>query len=49
MRMNLLSIGNLSTYMKNVKLQTQWDLKQQTGNYAAKGKNLDEWLDSSLK
>ena len=49
MRMNLLSIGNLSTYMKNVKLQTQWDLKQQTGNYTAKGKNLDEWLDSSLK
>ncbi|MGI6255474.1 MAG: hypothetical protein ACOYJZ_07545 [Acutalibacter sp.] len=47
--MDLLSIGNLSTYMKNVKLQTQWDLKQRTGNYTAKGKSLDEWLDSSLK
>ncbi len=47
--MNLMSIGNLSTYMKTVKLQTQWDLKQQTGSYAAKGKSLDEWLDSSMK
>lgn len=47
--MDLLSIGSLNTYLKNFKLQTQWAMKQQTGNYSAKGKTLDEWLDSTMK
>ena len=47
--MDWMSVGNLNTALKNLKLQTQWDLKQQTGNYTAKGKSLDQWLDSSLK
>lgn len=45
--MDLLSIGNLGGYIKNLKLQSQWTLKQQTGDYTAKGKSLEDWLDSS--
>ena len=45
--MNLLSIGNLNSYIKNLKLQSQWTLKQQTGQYDAKGKSLEDWLDGS--
>ena len=45
--MDLLSIGNLNSYIKNLKLQSQWTLKQQTGQYDAKGKSLEDWLDGS--
>ncbi len=47
--MDLLSIGNMNRYIKNLKLQSQWTLKQQTGNYNAKGDSLEDWLDSSLR
>ena len=46
--MDLMSIGSLNSYLKNLKLQSQWTLKQQSGDYGAKGKSLEEWLDSSL-
>ena len=46
--MDLLSVGNLNHYIKTLKFQTQWTLKQQSGNYEAKGGSLEEWLDSSL-
>lgn len=47
--MDFSGIGNFNTYLKNLKMQTQWNLKQQTGNYSAKGKSLDQWLDSPMK
>lgn len=43
--MDFWSVGNLNCYVKNLKLQTQWTLKQQTGNYDTKGDTLEEWLD----
>ena len=46
--MDLMSIGSLNSYLKNLKLQSQWTLKQQSGDYGAKGKSLEEWLDGSL-
>lgn len=45
--MNLFGVGNLNHYIKNLKLQTQWILKQQTGSYDVRGGSLEEWLDSS--
>lgn len=42
--MDLMSIQNLNGYIKNLKLQSQWSLKQQTGQYNAKGTTLEEWL-----
>ena len=42
-------IGNLNTHLKNLKMQTQWDLKRETGNYSAKGGTLDQWLDDPMK
>ena len=45
--MDLLSVGNLNTHLKNLKLQTQWMLKQKSGNDTAKGKSLEEWLDGT--
>lgn len=45
--MDLLTIGNLNSYVKNLELQTSWDLKQQSGDYTAKKRSLDEWLDST--
>lgn len=47
--MDFFSIGNLNGYVKNWKLQAQWNLKQQTGNYSAKGKTLEEWLEAPLQ
>ena len=45
--MDMLSVGSLNQYIKGLKLQTQWTLKQQTGNYGAKGGSMEEWLDGS--
>ncbi len=45
--MDLLAIGNLGGYIKNLKLQSQWMLKQQQGAYNAKGKSLEDWLDGT--
>lgn len=47
--MDFSGIGNVNAYLKNLKMQTQWNLKQQTGNYSAKGKSLDQWLESPMK
>ena len=34
---DFMSIQNLNSYIKNLKLQSQWSMKQQTGQYNAKG------------
>ena len=44
--MDLLSVGNLNRHMKQMKLQTQWKLKQESGSYTAKGTSLEEWLNN---
>lgn len=45
--MELLTITNLNSYIKGLERKTAWDLKQQTGDYTAKGLSLDEWLSNS--
>ncbi len=45
--MDFSTITNLNAYVKDLKLKTNWDLKQQKGLVTAKGLTLDEWLDSS--
>lgn len=45
--MDFVSIQNLNGYIKNLKLQSQWSLKQQTGQYNAKGATLEDWLGDS--
>ena len=48
--MDFMSIQNLNSYIKNLKLQSQWSMKQQTGQYNAKGTTLEDWLgDSQLQ
>ena len=47
--MDFMSIQNLNGYIKNLKLQSQWSLKQQTGQYNAKGTTLEEWLGDSQR
>jgi hypothetical protein len=42
--MDITQIGSLNTYLKQTKLETQWNLKKETGNYSAHTKSLDEWL-----
>jgi hypothetical protein len=42
--MDITQIGSLNTYLKQTKLETQWNLKKETGNYSAHSKSLDEWL-----
>ena len=39
----MLMIGSLNTYTKNLKLQSQWELKQRSGDYSGH-KTLEEWL-----
>lgn len=41
-------MGTIDTYTKTMKLQTQWDLKKQSGNVTSRQKSLDEWLQSDL-
>lgn len=45
--MDFATITNLNAYVKGLKLQTTWELKQQSGDYTAKGRSLDEWLDNT--
>lgn len=47
--MDFSMIGNMNTYLKSMKMQMQWDLKRQSGDYSAKEKDLDQWLDSPMK
>lgn len=47
--MDFMSIQNLNSYIKNLKLQSQWSLKQQTGQYNDKGTTLEEWLGDSQR
>lgn len=47
--MDFMSIQSLNGYIKNLKLQSQWSLKQQTGQYNAKGTTLEEWLGDSQR
>ena len=49
MTVNFSMIGNINTHLKTMKMQMQWDLKRQSGNYSAKGESLDQWLDSPMK
>jgi hypothetical protein len=42
--MDIMQIGSLNTYLKQTKLETQWNLKKESGNYSAHSKSLDEWL-----
>ena len=39
----MLMIGSINAYTKNIKLQTQWELKQRNGDYSGH-KTLEEWL-----
>lgn len=45
--MDIFSIGSMNTYTKNLKMQTQWQLKQQSGDLTSHKKSLDEWLSAS--
>lgn len=45
--MDFFSIGSMNTYTKNLKMQTQWQLKQQSGDLTSHKKSLDEWLSAS--
>lgn len=45
--MDLFAIGSLNAYTKNLKLQTQWNLKKESGDTAGKGKSLSDWLQAS--
>lgn len=47
MDMSLMRIGTLGAYMKNMEKQAVWQQKQDTGNYTAHGKTLEEWLEST--
>ena len=42
--MSLSIMGSVNTYTKTMKLQTQWNLKQQSGDYTSHKKSLDEWI-----
>lgn len=42
--MNLTSLTSLNQYVKTLKLQTVWNLKQEQGAYGAQGKRLEDWL-----
>lgn len=39
----MMMIGSLNTYTKNLKMQSQWELKQRNGDYSGH-KTLEEWL-----
>lgn len=45
--MDLFAIGSVNAYTKNLKLQTQWNLKKESGGAAGKGKSLSDWLQAS--
>ena len=45
--MSLSIMGSVNTYTKTMKLQTQWNLKQQSGDYTSHKKSLDEWISAA--
>ena len=45
--MSLSIMGSVNTYTKTMKLQTQWNLKQQSGDYTSHKKSLDEWISTA--
>lgn len=45
--MSIMNIGSLGNYMKNMKLQTQWQLRKQSGDFTSHKKSLEEWLKDS--
>lgn len=42
--MSMTTIGSLGNYMRNLQLQTQWQLKKQSGDFKSHKKSLQEWL-----
>ena len=42
----MLMIGSLNLYTKNLKMQSQWELKQRNGDYSGH-KSLEQWLDAA--
>lgn len=45
--MPVMMMGSIGSYTKTMKLQTQWNLKKQSGDLTSHKKSLDEWLKSS--
>lgn len=45
--MSITMMGTIGSYTKTMKLQTQWDLKKQSGDLTSHKKSLDEWLQSN--
>lgn len=45
--MSIMNIGSLGNYMKNLQLQTQWQLKKQSGDFTSHKKSLQEWLEDT--
>lgn len=45
--MSLSIMGSVNTYTKTMKLQTQWNLKQQSGDYTSHKKSLEDWISSA--
>lgn len=45
--MSVMMMGSIGSYTKTMKLQTQWNLKKQSGDLTSHKKSLDEWLKSS--
>ncbi len=45
--MSISIMGSVNSYTKTLKLQTQWNLKQKSGDYNSHKKSLEEWLDTS--
>lgn len=45
--MSLSIMGSVNSYTKTMKLQTQWNLKQQSGDYTSHKKSLEDWISSA--
>jgi hypothetical protein len=42
--MDMMQFGSLNSYLKQTKRKTQWDLKKESGTYAAHVKSLEAWF-----
>ncbi len=47
--MDFSTIGNISVYTKNLKLQTMWDMKKRSGNVTAHQDNGSNWIMEDLE
>lgn len=45
--MSITTIGSLGNYMRNFKLQTQWQMKKQSGDLTNQKKKLQKWVDET--